>query len=397
MAKNAIDELAVMVTANTAGLTSGLKQAERSLAQFRQDVERASQGPGASKAPKVDPATSKHLKDLKNSANEAKQSLGELALKGIVSGGAFLLLQAGVGGLADVFGELKDSVKMAAELEQTTLAFEVMLGSGERAKEMLGEIRQYAATTPFGNAEITDASKKLIAYGITANQVVPTIRMLGDVSAATGAPVNDLSYLYGTLAAQQRAYTKDIMQFANRGIPIYEELAKVLHVSVGELKDMVEEGKVGFPEVVKAFKAMTEGQGRYAGLTAKQGQTTAGVIEQATDAWKQAKTKFGQILIEELGIKDMARDFDGFMARVKNGLDGLRPAVRFIGEGFRAGLQVGHEMGRVLATMAANGDAFGKAFPGLSQAAKDLHQMVTDAQNFKLASWREIKRALGLR
>jgi hypothetical protein len=260
-----------------------------------------------------------------------------------------------------------------------------MLKSADKADAMLKDIRKFAAETPFNNTELTDASRKLIAYGLSAEQVIPTLRTLGDVSAATQTSVGDLAYLYGTLAAQQRAYSRDIYQFANRGIPICEALARVLGKSVAEVKDLVEEGKCRVPEVVKAFKSMTEGKGIYAGLTARQADTFAGVREQLVDALQVGKIKFGKILIEELGLKEGAKDLTKFVENLENHLDRIRPAVRFVGELGRAAAQVASEFGKAAVNVSDIGfQAIGRAFPGLKDAADSLHSLVKDAQNFKI-------------
>lgn len=387
MAKQTIDELAVIISADSQSLTGGLKHAERALREFRKNVEVA-QGAVLKTPPRPAQigwarAMGEDIRAMGRSASSASKDLAAMALQATLTGGTMVAFQAGLGGVVGLFEQLKDSVNMAAELEMTTLAFEVMLKSGDKARAMLADIRRFAATTPFNTQELTDASRKLIAYGIAGDQVMPTLRMLGDVASATQTPISDLAYLYGTLNAQQRAYSRDIYQFSNRGIPIYEELAKVLGKSVGETRDLIEEGKVGFPEVVRAFKAMTEGEGRYAGLTRRQSGTMAGQLEAAMDAFRLAKLKFGQILIEEFGLKDSLRDFDAFMKRVSDGMDSIRPAVRFVGDMFKGIIQHVNEFGRVLNAVATSG-AFARAFPQLAEAARDFRAMVADAQNFKL-------------
>ncbi|HJZ57309.1 MAG TPA: tape measure protein, partial [Gemmataceae bacterium] len=384
MAKQTIDDLAVIVSADTRGLAASLKQAERDLKEFRKHVEQAT----GNKPPPVTQwarSTGAEFRGMAAAARSAAAEVMGFTAKLAITGGTLIALEAGISGASEVFNQFKESIDLAKELELTTLAFEVMLKSADRAREMLGDIRRFAATTPFNSRELTDAARKLIAYGIAADQVMPTLRMLGDVSAATQTPISDLAYLYGTLNAQQRAYSRDIYQFSNRGIPIYEELARVLGKSVSETRDLVEEGKVGFPEVVRAFKAMTEGEGRYAGLTRRQAESFAGQWEAAQDAFRLAKLKFGQIVIEEFGLKEAARDFDGFMKRVEAGMDSIRPGVRLVGDLFKGLVQTGHEFGRVIAVAVENGGgAFGRAFPQMAQAAKEFRQMIADAQNFKL-------------
>src|SRR5690606_30768558 len=117
----------------------------------------------------------------------------------------------------------------------------------------------------------------------------------GDIAAGVGAPINDLIYLYGTLRTQGRAYAQDIRQFAGRGIPIYEELAKVLQINTSEVAKFVEEGKVGFKEVEQALKNMTAaGTGQFAGLMEAQSKSIGGALERMGDAWDMMLNKIGK-------------------------------------------------------------------------------------------------------
>ncbi len=276
---------------------------------------------------------------------------------------------------------------MAGQLEQTTLAFEVMLNSAEKAKQVVMDVRKYAASTPFGTDELIGATRGLTAYGIEAQQLLPVLKMLGDVSSAYGndLPIRRLTYLFGTLHAQQRAYAIDIRQFANAGIPIYEELAKVLGKSKAELEQLVSDGRVSSKEVTQAFINMTSAGGRFYGLTERQGKTFLGQLEQLQDAVRLTQTAFGQMLIEEIGLGEATRDLGAFTSRIQGMIDYLRPGVRFIGDMTRAVIQFGWEGARAFGTVANFGaEAFGRTFPGLKDAAHSFHQLVKDAANFKI-------------
>lgn len=388
MAKTRVDDLSVTISADASGLASDLRRATVDLNSFKKSVDSV----GSTGASKLATREAMAHKAAAKEAGAAWSGVGGSA--GFVRGGmigagigaGLAAVKAGISSVAGAFDQARDSINLAAELEQTTLAFEVMLGSGSKAATMLGDIRKFAAETPFNNAELTDASRKLVAYGLAGDQVIPTLRMLGDVSAATQTPIGDLSYLYGTLAAQQRAYSKDIYQFANRGIPIYEALAKVLGKSVAQTKDLIEEGKVGFPEVVAAFKSMTEGKGIYAGLTSKQADTFAGVREQLSDALQLGKIKFGGILIEELGLKQATKDITAFVEGTSGGMDRLRPAVRFIGDMGRSVAQLASEFGKA----AVNGGFFfgqlveAGTMPETKKMLDDLREFLKSGKDFKL-------------
>ena len=175
------------------------------------------------------------------------------------------------------------ALKSAADFQQTRIGIENMLGSADAARDTLTEISQIAKTTPFEFAELAESVKQLLAFGFNAEDAVSTMKNLGDVSAAIGAPIGDLSYLMGTLKTQGRAFTIDIRQFAQRGIPIYEYLAKTLGKSEQAITSMIEEGKIGFPEVENAFKAMTSEGGKFYGTMDKQSDSFNGRISTLKD------------------------------------------------------------------------------------------------------------------
>lgn len=175
------------------------------------------------------------------------------------------------------------AVKSAADFEQTRIGLENMLGSADSARSVLREISDFAATTPFEFPELAGAARQLIAFGFNAEEGLKTMKQLGDVSAAVGAPIGDLAYLMGTLRTQGRAFTVDIRQFAQRGIPIYEYLAKVLNTNEKQLSTLIETGKVGFPEVQKAFEMMTAEGGKFHGTMAKQSKSLSGQFSTLKD------------------------------------------------------------------------------------------------------------------
>jgi hypothetical protein len=194
--------------------------------------------------------------------------------------------QIGAGYLA--FDSLKNLgsqlITVRGEFQQLEIAFGTMLGSKAKADKLMGEVINLAATTPFGLKDAAGAIKQMLAYGFSAQTVIGDLRQLGDVAAGVGAPIGDLAYLFGTLKAQGRAMTVDIRQFAGRGIPIYEELAKVLKVNVDQVGALVEAGKVGFPEVQKAFAAMTSQGGMFFNLMEEQSKSLPGLTAQFSDA-----------------------------------------------------------------------------------------------------------------
>lgn len=185
-------------------------------------------------------------------------------------------------------------VQVRGQFQQLELAFNTMLRSTEKSQVLMSQLVDTAARTPFDLTSIAQGAKQMLAFGSNVESVVDEIVMLGNVASGVSAPLGDLIYLYGTLRSQGRAYTVDIRQFAGRGIPIYEELGKVLNADRQELNKLVTEGKVGFPEVEKAFKNMTSEGGIYFNLMQEQSKSLTGMLSNLGDAWNSALNKIGQ-------------------------------------------------------------------------------------------------------
>lgn len=147
----------------------------------------------------------------------------------------------------------------------------------------MGELINFAAITPFNLIDVGKGAKQLLAYGTKVESIKTELEMLGNVASGVSVPLGDLIYLYGTLRSQGRAYAVDIRQFAGRGIPIYAELAKVLNVNVSEVNKLVEAGRVGFPEVERAFQNMTNKGGMFFNLMEEQSKSVTGKISNLKD------------------------------------------------------------------------------------------------------------------
>jgi hypothetical protein len=209
----------------------------------------------------------------------------------------YLGMYALMSGVRKIVNEGMDFNKF---VETSTASFGVMMKSVDLAKAKMEELYNFAVESPLTFKETVSASKQLMAYGFAADELVPNMKMLGTVAKATGHSLDDIAYVYGTLRTQGRAYTRDLMQFAMRGIPIYDELAKVMGVPVKNLQKLTEAGKVGFREVEQAFKNMTSNGGKFAGFFEEYMKTFEGKMSMLTDVWQKATGQLTQGLFDEL-------------------------------------------------------------------------------------------------
>lgn len=180
------------------------------------------------------------------------------------------------------------------EFQQLEIAFTTMLQSKSKADALMSQLITTAAVTPFNMSDVANSAKQLLAYGVEADKVNETLIRLGDIAAGLSIPINDLAYLYGTTMVQGRMYTADLNQFLGRGIPLTEELAKQFGVTKNKVKSLVEEGKVGFPELEKAIIALTDEGGKFGGLMEAQSKSITGQISNIEDAIEQMFNELGK-------------------------------------------------------------------------------------------------------
>lgn len=189
-----------------------------------------------------------------------------------------------------------DIQRIRGEFQQLEIAFTTMLGSKKQADDLMRQAVTTAAKTPFDLNQVASGYKQLLAYGIGVEKLNDTLVTLGDVASGVGAPLNDIVYLYGTLNASGRVALMDIRQFAGRGIPIYEELAKVLGIAKDRVNDFAGAGKISFEHVEQAFKNMTSEGGRFDSLMEKQSASIVGLKANLGDAIDTAKNDLGKKL-----------------------------------------------------------------------------------------------------
>lgn len=238
---------------------------------------------------------------LRTDAAEATQILHGIGNSAIREGDAIDKSMKKIGAtIAGAFAvsQLKDFVmqvaKVRGEFQQLEIAFSTMLQSKSKADDLMNQLIQTAATTPFNMSDIANAAKQLLAYGVEGEKVNETLIRLGDIAAGLSIPISDLAFLYGTTMVQGRMYTQDLNQFLGRGIPLTAELAKQFGVSQSKVKSLVEEGKVGFPEVEKAIISLTSEGSKFGGLMEKQSQSISGQIANIEDAIEQMFNELGK-------------------------------------------------------------------------------------------------------
>ena len=200
-------------------------------------------------------------------------------------------------------------IQVRGQFQQTEIAFKTMLQSESKANDLLQQIIHTAAITPFGVEDVTEGAKQLLAFNVAAEDVNDTLIRLGDVAAGMGLNLSELVMLYGTTIAKGKMDTMDLYQFLNRGIPIADELAKVMGLDVSnaiaEVKEQLTAGKVTSDIFIKAMQNMTSEGSKFGGLMEAQSRSITGQISNIEDAIEQ---KFNELGKSQEGIINKGLD-----------------------------------------------------------------------------------------
>ena len=254
-----------------------------------------------------------------NSAGKAVQDMGNKAKSadgGIKSAktsmDAFVATQLGqyLLHLAGSFAELGGSAIMAAaQMRQYEIAFQTMLKSADAGTQMLKDLQQFAANTPFDVPGVVQAGQQLMAFGFQAKEIIPMLTSLGDAAAGLGkgtAGVSQLAYALGQMQTSGKLNAQDMMQLTNAGIAAWDMLAKAAGKSVAEMKDLTSKGMVDSKEAVKILVAGINEQ--FGGMMDKTSEEVTGLMANIEETAGNTKAVVGKYLIQAFDIKDKLKD-----------------------------------------------------------------------------------------
>jgi tape measure domain-containing protein len=189
---------------------------------------------------------------------------------------------------------VKQIALVRGEFQQLEVAFRTMLGNKLQADQLMQEVVQFAAITPFELKDVASGAKSLLAFGVAAEDILPTLKSLGDVSAGLSVPIERLILNFGQVKTQAKLTGRELRDFNVAGVPIIAELAKNLGVAEEKINEMVSAGQIGFADVAKAFQTMSGEGGKFANLMFEQAKTITGQISNLKDAWNQMLNDIGK-------------------------------------------------------------------------------------------------------
>ena len=321
------------------------------------------------------------IRSIGSAVTGASASIGSLGGKMLALTG----IGAAVGAALGAIGGIASGISLAAELEQTGVAFETMLGSAGAAQAMMGQLKTFAASTPFQFPEIASSAKMLLGMGVSSDVVTDKMRMLGDIAAGTGKPLNELAKIYGKIKSTGRLQGDTLAMLAEGGVPIYKALSKQLGIAEADVAKLVSTGKVGFDQVDKALQSMTASGGQYAGLTEKQSKTLGGLWSTLTDSVSMSMAGLVQTVVDAFGIKDGLTSLTGALDTAGGAVTGwvkwAAPQIKAFAvaayNGFRSLYQQAAPIvGRVFAVVSG---VFSKLVPLALNVGRGIWNAVTGA------------------
>ena len=230
-------------------------------------------------------AASNGMEGFASSTDKASsKSLAGAIAQGTIMAGIFSKLYAAA--LSAAEGFISSGIEYNAQIEKYTTGFTNMLGSAEAAQQVMSQIQEDAAKTPFDVESLTKANQYLISAGENASYARNTIMALGDAVSATGGgndELNRMSQNLQQIANTGKATTADIKQFAYAGIDVYGILADYTGKSTTEVQNMT----ISYDLLSQALIAASEEGGRYYGAMETQSQTMNGRVSTLKDNVKQ--------------------------------------------------------------------------------------------------------------
>jgi len=221
---------------------------------------------------------------------KVKQSTVGLRNLALSVGAGFAAIGAGIGLL----------LREAGNFEQVEIAFEVLTKSKDKAKKLISDLTNFAQKTPFELKGVFDGTKKLLAYGIQAKNMIKTLTALGNIASAVGREkLPQLTLAFGQVKTADRLKGTEVRQFTEAGVPILEAVAAQMKVAVKEVPDLISKGAVSFEIVDAALQNLANGSGRFAGLMERQSASLLGIFSNLKDSIQVLAITIGGTLVPE--------------------------------------------------------------------------------------------------
>ena len=330
-------------------------------------------------------------KDYKKSLDEVSGSTGKLEENlGTLAKGTAIAF-------AGLTGAIVLAVNEAKKIESITTQFEVLTGSAQKASDLVKDLQEFSASTPFQFEGIAKASQQLLGFGFAADQMPDKLQKIGDVASAVGKPIDEIGFIFGQVSAAGKLTGERLLQFQERAIPIGPAIAKTMGVAEESVKDLVSAGKVDFATFEKAFASLSEEGGLAFEGMQKQSETLEGKLSTLKDNFSIFSAEIGKQLLPI--IKLLVDRFTLFVQSMKESGDAAKTFNTVLSGTFKiaALLKAAFAtLGGLIANSLATGiEAVNAAVSGnFKQAALITKEGVTEVGNIITDSKKQLNKDL---
>jgi tape measure domain-containing protein len=260
----------------------------------------------------------RNLNKLKNSSNRLQESFSKLqkrsngaannirktGLAAKTASKGVNALNRAVRNLVLGFGAFqagKFVIFQAAQLETQTKALTVLTGSAEKAKQIVQEIKEFGAVTPFKSSELIEVAKRMKAFGFETEEVVDITKRIADVAGTAGADINNVALAIGKVQAKNKFMQEENVMLLEKGINVTKELEKIMGMNGETLAKAMSKGEVGADKFVQALINLTSKGGEFFEGASKQSDTLAGKFSTLVDNVETFAQNLGKLF--EPGLK----------------------------------------------------------------------------------------------
>ena len=252
----------------------------------------------------VSKQSKKATSGIKGFADKCNKMTGALsAIAAVQLGGVFTSMAGSILNMGIA------SVQAAAQMRQYEIAFQTMLKSAEAGTQMLRDLQQFAAETPFDVPGVVSAGQQLMAFGFKAEEIIPMLTNLGDAASGLGLGtegVSRLAYALGQMQTSGKLNAQDMMQLTSAGISAWDMLAQAAGKTVAEMKDLCSKGAIDSKAAVQTIVAGMNEQ--FGGMMAKTSDEVAGLLANIEETAGNTSAAVGKYLTEAFNIKGILKD-----------------------------------------------------------------------------------------
>lgn len=233
------------------------------------------------------------LDDADRSANRLSSTIGGKLRTAIMSlpGAEFftnpiVALTAGIGVVS----------KLGMDADRTAVSFEVMLGSQQKAADMLNQMNRYAADSPYSRLGVQEAAQTMLGFGVEQQKVIPSLKMLGDIAMGNSERFKGLALVFSQVAAAGKLQGQDLLQLITNGYNPLNDISRLTGKSMSELKDDMSKGNISFDLMAQAMQAATSQGGKFYGMVDRIAQTPFGRFGQLVDQFKDTMLSLYKVI-----------------------------------------------------------------------------------------------------